>query len=251
MMNNKALESYLNQLLLVERHKDYAPNGLQVEGRENIKKVVTGVSASLALIEAAIDWGADALIVHHGYFWKGEPAVLTEIKYRRIQALITHGINLYAYHLPLDTHATLGNNALLAKTWQIAEAQPIDPSSPNELLWTGSLPGLTIGAFAKRITASLAREPLVITGGKHRIKKVAWCSGAAQDLLGKAASLGMDAYVSGEVSERTFHEAKEYGIHYFSAGHHATEREGVRALAEHLATEKQLDCQFIDKENPI
>lgn len=250
-MNNKDLESYLNQLLLVDQYQDYAPNGLQIEGKKKIEKIVTGVTASLALIEAAIDWGADALIVHHGYFWKGESSVLTEIKYRRIKALISHDINLYAYHLPLDAHLTLGNNAWLAAAWQVDKAKPAGSASQSDLLWTGNLPDLTVDAFTSRLTTSLSREPLVVAGGEHTIKKIAWCSGAAQDLLEKAARIGADAYVSGEVSERTYHEAKEYGIHYFAAGHHATERGGVKALAEHLITEKQINCQFIDSENPI
>ncbi len=247
-MNNKDLEKTLNQLLSVDKYKDYAPNGLQVQGCDEVNRVVCGVTASLELIERAIDECADALIVHHGYFWKGENAALTNMKYRRIKALMQHDINLYAYHLPLDGHEELGNNAQLGQCWQVENAAPI---APFELMWTGDLPAVSVADFTETIIDTLGREPLVIAGGGHPIKRLAWCSGGAQGFLEQAVALGVDAFVSGEVSEKTFHEAKEYGIHYFGAGHHATERGGVQALANYLNANTALQCQFIDCYNPV
>lgn len=247
-MTNVELERYLNQLLCVEQYSDYAPNGLQVEGRKRVQKIVCGVTASQALIYEAIRRDADAILVHHGYFWKGEGATITGIKQRRIKALLAHGINLYAYHLPLDGHSTLGNNAQLAKLWQIDNAQP---TGEYELMWTGGLPAVSVEEMEKVLSQTLDRKPLVITGGGHKINKIAWCSGGAQGFLEQAVALGADAYVSGEVSEKTYHEAKEYGIHYFAAGHHATERGGVMAIAEHLSSHLSLSCEFVEINNPV
>ncbi len=247
-MNNRELEGYLNKLLSVSSYKDYAPNGLQVEGRADIRTVVCGVTASMALIERAIEAQADALLVHHGYFWKGENQTITGIKQRRIKALLAHDINLYGYHLPLDGHETLGNNAQLGQLWQVENPAPI---VPLDLLWTGALPAVSAQTFAQTISRTLGREPLLIEGGEHPIRRLAWCSGGAQGFLEQAVAQGADAFVSGEVSEKTFHEAKEYGIHYFAAGHHATERGGIQALAAHLNAHIALNCQFIDCYNPV
>lgn len=247
-MDYLALEQLLNDLLAVGQYQDYAPNGLQVEGRQQINHVVTGVTASLALIEQAIEKDADAIVVHHGYFWKGESQTITGMKQRRIKALLQNNINLYGYHLPLDGHPTLGNNAALGQLWQIADAAAI---APYDLLWQGRLPSVSADEFAQTLCDSLGREPLLIDGGKHPINRIAWCSGGAQGYLEKAVALGVDAFVSGEVSEKTFHEAKEYGIHYFAAGHHATERGGVKQLAEHLNNTTSLTCEFIDLYNPV
>lgn len=247
-MNNLALAFELNQLLSVDKYKDYAPNGLQVEGKKTVKTVICGVTASLELIESAIERQADAIIVHHGYFWKGEDLTVTGIKQRRLKRLLQHDINLYGYHLPLDGHETLGNNAQLGKLWQIADAAPI---APLDLLWTGTLPDVSADDFAKTLAQTLGRTPLVISGSDKKIRQLAWCSGGAQGFLEKAVMCGADAYVSGEVSEKTYHEAKEYGIHYFAAGHHATERGGIAALADYLNQQTELNCEFIDCNNPI
>lgn len=247
-MNNKDLENYLNDLLAANQYSDYAPNGLQVEGKPNIDRIVLGVTASMELINHAIELNADAIVVHHGYFWKGENQTITGMKHRRIKALLANDINLYGYHLPLDGHETLGNNAQLAKILNISDAAAI---APGELLWQGKLDNLAAKDFAQLITEQLGREPLFIAGGTHKINKIAWCTGGAQGYLEQAAALGIDAYISGEVSEKTYHEAKEYGIHYFAAGHHATERGGVMALDNYLSKEKGLDCQFIDCHNPV
>lgn len=248
-MNNRELETYLNTLLSVDKYHDYAPNGLQVEGRATIQKVVCGVTASLALIEAAIERQADAIFVHHGYFWKGENLAITGMKYRRIKALLENNINLYGYHLPLDGHETLGNNAQLGRLWGVNAAAPV---APFELLWTGDLPAISVEDFTQRLVTSLGREPLVISGGDYKpIRKLAWCSGGAQGYLEQAVAVGADAYVSGEVSEKTYHEAKEYGIHYFAAGHHATERGGVQAIADYLNQHTEITAEFVDCFNPV
>ena len=247
-MNNRALETYLNDLLSVHCYNDYAPNGLQIEGVSEIKTLVCGVSASLELIELAIKKNADALIVHHGYFWKNDDRCITGIRQKRIKTLLEKNINLYAYHLPLDGHDILGNNAQLSKLWKISEAKPI---APFELIWTGKLPDISANDFAKTITTTLNRQPLLISAGNHKITKIAWCSGGAQGFLEQVAKIGVDAYVSGEVSEKTYHETREYGIHYFAAGHHATERGGVMAIADYLNQNSDINCQFIDCYNPV
>ncbi len=247
-MNNVSLEHYLNELLLVDNYRDYAPNGLQVEGKKDVVNVVCGVTASMELIEVAIARQADAIIAHHGYFWKGETQVITGIKQRRIKALLEHDINLYGYHLPLDGHETLGNNAFLG---QVLEIDNACPRAPFDLMWTGDVRELSVSSMAEKITKTLGREPLAISGGDHLIKKIAWCSGGAQGYLEQAAQLGVDAYISGEVSEKTYHEAREYGVHYFASGHHATERGGVQLLAEHLNAHTDLQCEFVDCYNPV
>lgn len=247
-MHRQQLQQHLNTLLQVEHYRDYAPNGLQVEGKTDISKVVCGVTASQELIEQAIAVQADAIIVHHGYFWKAEDAAITGMKQRRIKALLANDINLYAYHLPLDGHAELGNNARLAALWDVKDAAP---TAEFELLWTGQLPSLSVADFSAKLTQTLQRQPLVISGGEHPIRRLAWCSGGAQGYLPQAASLGVDAYVSGEVSEKTYHEAREYGVHYFAAGHHATERGGVQALTAYLNNTLKLSAQFIDCPNPV
>lgn len=247
-MNHKALENNLNTLLSVEKYKDYAPNGLQVEGRANVQTVVCGVTASLELIEMAVARQADAIIVHHGYFWKGENQTITGMKQRRIKTLLENDINLYGYHLPLDGHEALGNNAQLGKLWQVQHAAPI---APFELLWTGELADIAAEDFARTLACTLGREPLLVRGGSHLIRKLAWCSGGAQGFLEQAVQQGADAYVSGEISEKTYHEAKEYGIHYFAAGHHATERGGISAIADYLNANTTLRCEFVDCSNPV
>ncbi len=247
-MNNLALETYLNTLLQVDQYKDYAPNGLQIQGKDNIKKVIFGVTASLELVEKAIALHADAIVVHHGYFWKGEKPNITGMKQRRIKALLAHDINLFGYHLPLDGHETLGNNAQLGKLWQVKNSAAI---APFDLLWTGEVANLSAQAMGAVIEKTLNRAPMIIEGGNHKIKRLAWCSGSAQGYLEQAAGLGVDAFISGEVSEKTYHEAREYGIHYFAAGHHATERGGIAALCDYLGKHTDLHCTFIDCHNPV
>lgn len=246
-MQRQDLVNYLDQLLEVDEYEDYAPNGLQVEGAKDIRKIVFGVTASQALIEKAIELQADTIIVHHGYFWKNEPVTITGIKYQRIKKLIENNINLIGYHLPLDGHADLGNNAQLGKLWQLKDITP----SPG-LVRLGKLATpVIIDAFIKIITSSLKRQPLHLPGGPEQIKTIAWCSGGAQGYIERAAAWNADVYISGEVSEQTTHIAQECGIHYLAAGHHATEVWGVKALAKHLTERFDLECKFIDCPNPV
>lgn len=249
-MNHLELEKIINQKLNSDAIKDYVPNGLQIEGRESIQKILTGVTASLEFIDAAIARNVDAVIVHHGYFWKSETPVIRGMKYARIKKLIENGINLYAYHLPLDLHAELGNNVQLAKMWNIQDVMPISEQQP--LVLTGNLPQeISVDEFSQMIEISLDRKPFIETSGPKMIKRIAWCSGAAQDYLEDAANAGFDAFITGEVSERTIYIARELGIHFIAAGHHATERDGVKALGQWLAQEYSFDVEFIDINNPI
>jgi dinuclear metal center YbgI/SA1388 family protein len=246
-MQRQDLLDYLDRLLEVGQYQDYAPNGLQVEGRQEIKRIVFGVTASQALIEQAIHKQADAIIVHHGYFWKNEPLTITGMKYRRIKALIENNINLIGYHLPLDGHAELGNNAQLAKLWQIEDITP----SPGLVRLGRLAQPQSIEHFIETVAQSLQRQPLHLPGGPQEVQKIAWCSGGAQGYIGQAVEWGADVYISGEVSEQTTHIAQESGINYLAAGHHATETWGVQALAEHLSQAFDLHCEFVDCPNPV
>nr|WP_133039100.1 Nif3-like dinuclear metal center hexameric protein [Shewanella fodinae] len=250
-MQRAELETYLQTFLQVEKFRDYAPNGLQVEGRSRIARIVTGVTACQPLIDAAISWQADAVLVHHGFFWKSEPQVLVGMKQRRIKALLAHDINLFAYHLPLDAHPKVGNNIALALQLALIDAQPVS-DLPQELLWRGQLSQeMSPEGLAEWITKRLGRAPLHLPASNTVIRAVAWCTGGAQDYIDQASALGVDAFISGEVSERTFHSAAEQGIHYYAAGHHATERYGIQALGEHLAQQFGLEHRFIDIDNPV
>lgn len=246
-MKQQELTEYLAEFLDIASYKDYAPNGLQVEGKQEINKIVTGVTACQALIDKAIEVQADAILVHHGYFWKNEQQVITGFKKQRIKALLMNDINLYGYHLPLDGHEGLGNNAMLGKLWGLK-----DITEEPGLLRIGVLPEkMAIAEFKKRVDDSLARESLHLDGGPEKITKVAWCSGGAQGYIDQAIANGAELYISGEVSEQTTHLAKECGIHYLAAGHHATERLGIKALGEHLVEKFGLECIFIDIDNPV
>ena len=252
MVHRDELQQYLHLHLECERFKDHAPNGLQVAGRETIKRICTAVSASEHAIAAAVAWDADALLVHHGYFWYGEPAVITGIKRNRIASLLLNDLNLYAYHLPLDAHATLGNNACLATLLAANSVQMHAVDGVPQLLWTGELStAISADLFKEKISKILDRSPLLISGGDKLIKRIAWCSGAAQSLIDQAHKFGVDAYLSGEVSERTYDQAKELGMHYFACGHHATERYGIQSLGDHLAAIFDLQHSFIDSDNPV
>lgn len=246
------LSQYLDVLLSSSRFRDYAPNGLQVEGVGDIKHIVTGVTACQALIDAAIEANADAILTHHGYFWKGETPCLTGIKRQRVASLLNNKIHLLAYHLPLDAHPTLGNNAQLAKLLDWQTDARSDAHDPNDLIWYGYIKdALTPATFAEQLNLKLARVPLHIPGQSPKIHRIAWCTGAAQDYFEEAINAGIDAFITGEVSERIWHIAREYGVHFFAAGHHATERYGVQALGNHLAAEFGVKHSFIDIPNPI
>lgn len=240
-----------NALLIPERFQDYCPNGLQVEGRQQIRHLVSGVTASMALLEAARDSGADAIVVHHGYFWKGESPIVTGVKRKRLQLLLQSDISLLAYHLPLDAHAELGNNAQLARHLDFEITGGLQ-SGANPIGNVGKLrEAMSPEAFVEKITQRLGRAPQFISGGNHAIRTLGWCTGAAQDYIEQAAALGADAFLSGEISEQTVHSARELGLHFIAAGHHATERYGVRALGEYLAKQLQIQHTFIDIDNPV
>lgn len=245
-------EQYLHNLLQPETIKDFCPNGLQVQGKDEIQKIVTGVTASQALIEQAIALKADAILVHHGYFWKNESYVLKGMKHKRIKSLLTHDINLFAYHLPLDIHPELGNNAQLAKLLSIDITGPLELGNPVSVAIQGEFKHeISANALKSRISQQLARDCLLINAPSNKpIKTIAWCTGGGQGYIELAAEQGIDAFISGEVSEQTTHVAKEMDIHFFAAGHHATERYGAKALGEHIQQALGLDVSFIDIDNP-
>ncbi len=250
-MNNLELERLLNEKLSTDRINDYAPNGLQVEGKAEIKKIITGVTASQALIDYAVAQQADAVLVHHGYFWKSENPCIRGMKGKRIKTLLVNDINLYGYHLPLDVHPELGNNAKLAQLLGIGDLQPLENSSTSIPVWGTLKDPVTSEEFAQHIEQVLHRKPLICTeNGPHLIRKVGICTGGGQGYIDLAAAQGCDAFITGEVSEQTIHSAREQGIHFFAAGHHATERYGIKALGEWLAAEYGLDVEFKDIDNP-
>ena len=249
MTNIFQIVDYTGQLLDISRFRDYCPNGLQVEGRSDIKKLVTGVTASQELLQAAVDEGADAILVHHGYFWRNESPQITGIKRKRVGLLLQNDINLLAYHLPLDAHPELGNNAQLGRRLGFQ----IDGWFGEQCVAAyGNLPQpLALSELAENIQSALGRAPLIVAGHSKAIKRIAWCSGAAQDYFAEAISFGVDAFLTGEISEQTVHLARESGVSFISAGHHATERYGVQALGEHLGQRFGLQHQFIDVDNPV
>lgn len=247
-MHSNELLSALDDFFQSDKIKDYVPNGLQIEGKKEIRRVLTAVSASQAAIEAAIDYQADALFVHHGYFWKGEAPQLTGIKYQRIKALLAHDINLIAYHLPLDLHPQVGNNALFG---QALSVQNIRQSEQEKLLWHGDIAAQSAEELQARISRVLRRPAQMVGSIGVPIQRIAWCTGAAQDYLALAAQEGAQAFLSGEYAERTFHEAHEWHIGYFSCGHHATERFGVEAMTERFRLDYALESRFFDEDNPF
>lgn len=245
------LHETINRELSISAFQDYCPNGLQVQGAPRVNKLVAGVSASQQLIDCAVAEGADALLVHHGFFWKGEDPCLVGVKYRRIAKLIENGMSLLAYHLPLDAHAEWGNNAQLAKLLDFSiEGGLQDVEHPVGLV--GRLPRpMKVAELSALVAKKLAREPLVIADEEKMLETVAWCTGAAQSYIEQAAAKGVDVFISGEISEPTVHLARELGVAYLAAGHHATERYGVKALGEAMAERFELDFQFIDCDNPV
>ncbi|MBA2652749.1 MAG: Nif3-like dinuclear metal center hexameric protein [Tatlockia sp.] len=252
MIKRDDLAAYLYELLACADFEDYSPNGIQIEGGPQVRRICTAVTASMEAVDQAVAFKADALLVHHGYFWRGEDPVLTGMKRQRIAKLIEHNITLLAYHLPLDCHAEFGNNACLARLFDLRSIKTHKVGKTRDLLWSGSLSkSISAKNFALELEEKLGREPLHILGSEKPIQKLAWCSGAAQDLIENAYNLGVDAYLSGEISERTYYQAKEMGIHYFACGHHATERFGIQALGNHLAVKYELEYQFIDSSNPV
>ena len=248
-MKREELVSYLEGLLTPGKFKDYCPNGLQVEGRAQVRRLVAGVTASQALLDAAVAREADAILVHHGYFWKGEDGRVTGIRRQRLATLLAHDMNLLAYHLPLDAHPELGNNARLA---QLLGWVPEGRFGDQDIAWLGRLAKpCDLTELAADVQRVLGRVPLVIGEAGRPICRIGWCSGGAQGYFEQAIALGVDAYLSGEISEQTVHLARESGVAYFAAGHHATERFGAQALAMHLVEHCGLDCRFVDVDNPV
>lgn len=249
-MHREQLRTYLDSLFEVERFQDYSPNGLQVEGREEVKRVICGVTASQALLDEAVKRDADGIIVHHGWFWRGDDLCVTGMRRRRLATIIKHDINLFAYHLPLDAHPSLGNNARLAMHmgWSIDKRFG---EQGIACLGNPGTAGTTLGRIASSLEQVLGRPPLVIGENDMPIRHIAWCSGGAQNWFELAIRHGADCYVSGEISEQTVHMARESGVAYIAAGHHATERYGVMALAEHLTANMGINSQFVDIANPV
>ncbi|MFZ2302395.1 MAG: Nif3-like dinuclear metal center hexameric protein [Gallionella sp.] len=243
------LRDYNASLLQTSLFKDYCPNGVQVEGRAEVRRIATGVTASQQVLDAAIAWGADAILVHHGYFWRSEDAAITGIKKRRIAELLRHDVSLLTYHLPLDAHPELGNNARLGKLLGLTEQGRF---GEQNIACLGELePPQTLAQFAAWIGGRLQRVPQVIGDNAKNIRKVAWCSGGAQGYFEEAIAHGADAFITGEISEQNFHIANESGVAFIAAGHHATERMGIKALGEHLAERFGLEHKFFDQDNPV
>lgn len=248
-MDRIELELYLNDLLQIGRFKDYSPNGLQVEGRRRIEKIATGVTASLAFLQAATEWGADAVLVHHGYFWRNEAPQITGRKYRRLKQLIDNEISLFAYHLPLDDHPEFGNNAQLgARLGLIGDTR----FGADALGWMTTLPmPVSLAHFAAQVEHTLGRAPLLLGDAESELRRVAWCTGGAQSYFEAAIDAGADVYLTGEISEQITHIAAESGVAFLAAGHHATERYGVQALGAHLSERFDIEHLFIDIDNPV
>lgn len=245
----RELENYTGQLLAIDRFKDYAPNGVQVEGRAELRRLLCGVTASEALIDAAIAWRADAILVHHGYFWKNEDPRLIGMKKRRLAKLLQHDISLLAYHLPLDAHPELGNNAQLGVKLGL---QADGRTGEQDMVWLGTpTPGETLASLAARVEQALGRKPTVIGDPGLRLGRVGWCSGGAQGYFHAALDAGCHCYLTGEASEHNYHAAVELGAGFIAAGHHASERYGVQALGAHLAERFDLDWRYVEIDNPL
>ncbi len=248
-MQLNELRDYIGSLLAVARFRDYCPNGVQVEGRSEVLRIATAVSASQAVLEAATAWQADALIVHHGYFWRNEDASITGIKKRRIAHLLHHEMSLLAYHLPLDAHPELGNNARLGKQLGWQEQGRF---GEQEIASFGTLLQVqTLAQLAAQLTTELRHTPLVIGDLSRTIHRIAWCSGGGQGYFEQAIALGVDAFISGEISEQNVHMAQEAGVAFIAAGHHATERGGIQALGSHLAAHFGIEQRFFDQDTPV
>lgn len=248
-MQLNELRDYIGSLLDVARFRDYCPNGVQVEGCPEVLRIATAVSASQVVLEAATAWRADALIVHHGYFWRNEEAGITGIKKRRIAHLLRHEVSLLAYHLPLDAHPELGNNACLAKQFGWSEQGRFGEQNIASI---GALQQTqTLAQLASQLTATLRHAPLTIGDPERAIHRIAWCSGGGQGYFEQAVALGVDAFITGEISEQNVHMARETGVAFIAAGHHATERGGVQALGSHLASRFGIEQHFFDQDNPV
>ena len=249
MADRVQVDDFLQQLLQPQAFKDYGPNGLQVEGGAEVRRVVSGVTASLAFIDAAIESGADTLLVHHGLFWRGQDGRLTGWLGTRVRRLMAAGMNLYAYHLPLDAHAELGNNAQLGRRLGLVADARFGEQALGFIGWATA--GVqTLHALLLTAQAQLGREPVVVPGDGRPLRRIAWCTGGAQGYFEDAIAAGADAFLTGEISEPQAHLARETGVAFIACGHHATERYGAPAVAAHLAAHFGLEHQFIEIHNP-
>lgn len=252
MVDLTELVKWCDQTLSASEFKDYAPNGLQIEGNPQVQNIVSAVTASESAIDAAIELNADVLLVHHGYFWKGEPYPITGMRGRRIKKLIQHNISLLAYHLPLDAHPVLGNNAAIAKKLNFKNIQALDESERHPIGNIGTLEqAMSAEDFKAVLQQNFDFNIVHLPANKPLIQKVGFCTGAAQDFIAKAALQNCDAYLSGEISERTFYEAQELNVHYFACGHHATERYGVQSLGQAIAQHFSLKHTYVELNNPV
>jgi dinuclear metal center YbgI/SA1388 family protein len=250
-ISRSELVSTFDGLLQPESFKDYGPNGLQVEGKERIGHIVSGVTASLALIDAAIEANADAIFVHHGLFWRGQDGRVTGWMKQRLARLLKHNINLIAYHLPLDAHPELGNNAQLAQMWGLDLTSHFGDQKLGHLGQRSDGQAFQSAQdLADVITKTLGRTPTVVSIEAAPLKKIAWCSGGAQSYFEDAIAAGADAFITGEISEPQAHLARETGVAFLACGHHATERYGAPAVAAYVAAKLGLTHQFIDIDNP-
>ena len=248
MVQRRELEVYLATLLAVDTFRDYGPNGLQIEGGAEVRTLVSGVTASRALIDAAIERGADAILVHHGLFWRGHDGRLTGWLRERVARLITHGINLFAYHLPLDAHADWGNNAQLGRVLGLQADARFGEQALGFIGPAGALADADL--LAATVAERLGRTPVLVPGDGRPLARIAWCTGGAQGYFEAAIAAGADAFLTGEISEPQAHIARETGVAFLACGHHATERYGAPALAEHVAGRFGLVHHFIDIPNP-
>jgi len=252
MANLNDIIRWCDQTLASSEFKDYAPNGLQIEGRAEVNKILCAVTASQTAIEAAIEQGADLLLVHHGYFWKGEAYPITGMRGKRIKSLIQHDISLVGYHLPLDSHPNLGNNIAIADLLELENLEQLDPSERRPIGNIGYLKqAMTPEGFKAYVSERLGYDALHLPAEKNLIQKVGFCTGGAQDYIHKAAAQDCDAYISGEVSERTFYDAQELDVHYYACGHHATEKYGVQRLAKAISEQFNIEYSYFELNNPI
>lgn len=249
MIDAKTLGQELDALLQPERFKDYGPNGLQVEGDRDVRLLVSGVTASRALIELAIDAQADAILVHHGLFWRGQDGRVTGWMRERLRLLLAHGIHLFAYHLPLDAHAELGNNAQLGR---VLGLQADGRFGEQELgfLGRGEQTWSSPQALAEHVKSTLGRHVTCVGDALRPVRRVAWCTGGAQSYFDSAIDHGVDAFITGEISEPQAHLARETGVAFLACGHHATERYGAPAVGAHISLKLGLEHKFIEIDNP-
>ncbi|KXJ65377.1 metal-binding protein [Achromobacter xylosoxidans] len=254
-VDSRVLASWLDDTLQAARFKDYCPNGMQVEGRSEVGHIITGVTASEALLRAAVERGADAVLVHHGWMWRNEDRRVIGTRRTRMALTLKNDLNLYAYHLPLDAHPTLGNNAQLARVLGLSPARRDDGApltcGQDGLIWLGEASGLTtLGQLGERVAQRLGRPPLVVGDPDQPLATIAWCTGGAQGMMTDAVDAGASVYITGEVSESTVHLARETGVGFIAAGHHATERYGVQALGQAVAERFGVKVEFVDIDNP-